>query len=77
MNHNRRIARDYLNDASLADFWKVVEEAKILESDHEVLDKKFIAGCSVEQIALDLHMSPEKVKRIIQHAYDKIARLIT
>lgn len=77
MNTKRRLARDYLNDSSLTDFWTIVAEAKILESDYEALEKRFIAGYSVEQIALELHMSPEKVNRIIRQTYDKIARLIT
>jgi len=76
MNTNRRLARDYLNDASLTDFWAVVTQAKISDDDQQVLDLRFVKGWSYTQIAQELCISPEKVKKTISKAYEKIARLI-
>ncbi len=76
MNINRRLARDYIDRASLTDFWDIVNEAKISDEDKKILDAKFVRGHSYTQIADDMHISPEKVKSIIQKAYDKISRII-
>lgn len=76
MNTKRRLARDYLNDSSLTDFWTIVAEAKISDADKLVLDAKFVRGKSYVQIADEQNISPETVKKIITKAYEKIARLI-
>lgn len=76
MNIQRRLARDYLNDASLSDYWDVVREAKISNADKAIIDARFVEGLSIGQIAMQFNYSEEKVKAVIQKSYDKIARLI-
>ena len=76
MNTQRRLARDYLNDASLTDFWQVVREAKISDADQEILDLHFIRGKTYTQISQHLHISPETVKATVTKAYEKISRLL-
>ncbi len=76
MDTNRRLARDYLNNASLSSFWDIVTQAKISDDDQKVLDLRFVKGKSYTQISMELCISPEKVKQTIQKAYDKIARLV-
>ena len=76
MDEQRRKARDYLNDASLSNYWDVVREAKILDTDKPILDARFIKGMCITQIAMEYNCSEEKVKAIIKRAYDKISKLI-
>ena len=76
MNTQRRLARDYLDGATLSDFWEVVRQAKISDADQQILDARFVHGLTHTQISQQLHISPEKVKQTIQKAYDKIAKLI-
>jgi len=76
MKSRRHTARECLTNLSLRSFWNVVREAKITDEDQEVLDLRFVRGHSIVQISQELHMSVEKVNKIIRRCYDKIARLL-
>ena len=76
MNTNRRLARDFLNEASLTDFWDVVTEAKISDSDQQILDLRFVRGMTYTQISQRLNISPETVKQTIAKTYEKVSKLI-
>ena len=76
MTTNRRLARDFLNEASLTDFWDVVTEAKISDSDQQILDLRFVRGMTYTQISQRLHISPETVKQTIAKTYEKVSKLI-
>ena len=76
MYTTKKVARDYLTDCSLTDFWTVVREAKISEADMEILDARFVKGHSIVRIAMDLGYSEDKVKQTISKSYDKVYNLI-
>lgn len=76
MYDSRRKARDWLNDSTKSDFFQMLEQIKLSDEDMRILDEKFIRGKNNTEIAQQANCSVETVGRIIQKAYDKIARLI-
>lgn len=76
MDKRRKLARDYLEDATLKNFWDVVHRAKINDKEKEILDLRFVRGLSITQIALRLNWSPEHIKNAIKRSYDKVAHLL-
>ena len=76
MYERRRKARDWLNDSTKSDFFRMLEQIKLSDEDIKILDEKFIRGKSSVQIAQQENCSVETIGRIIQRAYDKIARLL-
>ena len=76
MKQHRTLAKRYLNEASLTNFWDIVREAKIATEDMDILRAKFVEGHSIVQIAIDKGYSVDKVQSTIQKCYDKVARLL-
>lgn len=76
MNKERKLAREYLNDAPLKSFWNIVNEAKIGDDDQVVLDLRFVHDWSIGKIAQSTNYSPEQVNAIIKRCYDKVARAL-
>lgn len=76
MDNQRQLARDYLQDSSLTNFWTIVNEAKISDEDKQILDLRFVKGYKIQEIAAELYMSVGKVNATIKDAYDKVARLL-
>lgn len=72
MKQTRRIARDYLHEATLTDFWEIVREAKITKCDQQILDARFVEGKSLVEISMKYGYSVEKVKKVISEGYDKV-----
>lgn len=76
MKPRRKVAKDFLREATLTDFWDVVREAKITKSDQRVLDARFIEGKTIVEISMEHGCSIEKVNKIISTAYDRIYKLL-
>ena len=65
MKPRRKVAKDFLREATLTDFWDVVREAKITKADQRVLDARFIEGKTIVEISMEYGYSIEKVNKII------------
>lgn len=76
MRTNRRLARNYLDDSSLTNFWDIVREAKILKQDYQILEARFVDGDSIVEISQKYGYTEEKINRVIATAYDKVSRLL-
>ena len=76
MKPRRKVAKDFLREATLTDFWDVVREAKITKVDQRVLDARFIDGKTIVEISMEYGYSIEKVNKIISTAYDRIYGLL-
>lgn len=76
MKPTRKIAKQYLHDSTLTDFWDIVKEAKITTLDMEILDAVFIDGKSMVQVSMEQGYSVEKVKTTLQRGYDKVYRAL-
>ena len=76
MYSQRKIAKNYLNKATLSDFWDIVREAKITKENQKILDERFVDGLSITQIAQKENCSEEKVKKIITQSYDRVYKLL-
>lgn len=76
MKPTRKIAKHYLHDSTLTDFWDIVREAKITKQDMEILDAVFIDGKSMVQVGIEQGYSVEKVKTTLQRGYDKVYRVL-
>ena len=73
---HRELAKKFLNDSTLTDFWDIVKEAKITTLDMEILDAVFIDGKSMVQVSMEQGYSVEKVKTTLQRGYDKVYRVL-
>lgn len=76
MYNRRKLAKNYLNNATLSDFWNIVREAKITKENQKILDERFVDGLSITQIAQKENCSEEKVKKIITQSYDRVYKLL-
>ena len=76
MKPRRKVAKDFLREATLTDFWDVVREAKLTTADCRVLDARFIDGKTIVEISMEYGYSIEKVNKIISTAYDRIYKLL-
>ena len=76
MMWHRKLAKKFLNESTLTDFWDIVKEAKITTLDMEILDAVFIDGKSMVQISMEQGHSVEKVKTTLQRGYDKVYRVL-
>ena len=76
MKPRRKVAKDFLSEDTITDFWDVVREAKITKSDQRVLDPRFIEGKTIVAIYMEYGYSIEKVNKIISTAYDRIYKLL-
>lgn len=76
MKPTRKLAKDYLNDATLKNYMDAVRDAKITAIDMQIIDARFIYGKSIVQIALETGYSEDKIKHTLQNAYDKVYNLI-
>ena len=73
---HRKLAKKFLNESTLTDFWDIVKEAKIAKLDMEILDAVFIDGKSMVQVSMEQGYSVEKVKTTLQRGYDKVYRVL-
>ena len=73
---HRKLAKKFLNESTLTDFWDIVKEAKITTLDREILDAVFIDGKSMVQVSMEQGYSVEKVKTTLQRGYDKVYRVL-
>lgn len=73
---HRKLAKKFLNESTLTDFWDIVKEAKIIKLDMEILDAVFIDGKSMVQVSMEQGYSVEKVKTTLQRGYDKVYRVL-
>ena len=76
MKPRRKVAKDFLREATLTDFWDAVREAKITKADQRVLDARFVEGKTIVEISMEYGYSIEKVNKIISTAYDRIYKLL-
>ena len=65
---HRKLAKKFLNESTLTDFWDIVKEAKITTLD--------IDGKSMVQVSMEQGYSVEKVKTTLQRGYDKVYRVL-
>ena len=73
---HRKLAKKFLNESTLTDFWDIVKETKITTLDMEILDAVFIDGKSMVQVSMEQGYSVEKVKTTLQRGYDKVYRAL-
>ena len=73
---HRKLAKKFLNESTLTDFWDIVKEAKITTLDMEILDAVFIDGKSMVQVSMEQGYSVEKVKTTLRRGYDKVDRVL-
>ena len=73
---HRKLAKKFLNESTLTDFWDIVKEAKITTLDMEILDAVFIDGKSMVQVSMEQGYSVEKVKTTLHRGYDKVYRVL-
>ena len=73
---HRKLAKKFLIESTLTDFWDIVKEAKITTLDMEILDAVFIDGKSMVQVSMEQGYSVEKVKTTLQRGYDKVYRVL-
>ena len=73
---HRKLAKKFLTESTLTDFWDIVKEAKITTLDMEILDAVFIDGKSMVQVSMEQGYSVEKVKTTLQRGYDKVYRVL-
>ena len=73
---HRKLAKKFLNESTLTDFWDIVKEAKITTLDMAILDAVFIDGKSMVQVSMEQGYSVEKVKTTLQRGYDKVYRVL-
>lgn len=76
MYNHRRLARDYINDSSLTNFWNVVTEAKLSNIDRKIIDLRFVKGLSLQEISDETGYSIGKINNVICKTYNKISKLI-
>lgn len=76
MHDNRKIARQWLNEATRNEFYQILHDAKISDDDMTILDLKFIHGYSNVRTALEANVSIDQVNYTVKRVYDKIARLL-
>ena len=53
MKPRRKVAKDFLREATLTDFWDVVREAKLTTADCRVLDARFVEGKTIVEISME------------------------
>lgn len=76
MNRDRKLAKDWLRKSTRTQFYDVIQEAKLLPIQKEVIVEYFVNGKTQIQIAYEHNMSIEHVKNIIQCSYDQVMNVL-
>lgn len=76
MNDLRKQTRRWLMEATRAEFYDIVYQAKLTPRQTHLVYRKFIDDYSIDKIAYEMKISPEVTKRALGRAYDLIGKIL-